>query len=85
MISMDLNYDDKCYDSFYRLQKVSQNGANSSAGYNGLSNSTDPSGNGDNYAYNGGVMIWSAGPDGTVDPTMPANKGANKDNVLSWK
>jgi hypothetical protein len=36
-------------------------------------------------------MVWSAGPDKMVDPNLggslngKANKGANKDNVLSWK
>jgi len=37
------------------------------------------------------VMVWSAGPDKMVDPNkymLPigkADKGANKDNVVSWK
>ena len=30
-------------------------------------------------------MVWSAGPDGMIDPNSPATKGANKDNILSWK
>lgn len=30
-------------------------------------------------------MVWSAGPDGMIDPKNQANKGANKDNILSWK
>ena len=31
-------------------------------------------------------MVWSAGPDKMIDPTQqPANTGANKDNILSWK
>ena len=36
-------------------------------------------------------MVWSAGPDGKIDPTATpsglgsANYGANKDNVLSWQ
>ncbi len=30
-------------------------------------------------------MVWSAGPDGKIDPGSPANQGANKDNILSWK
>jgi len=82
VISMDLNYDDKCYDSFYRLLKVSQQSGGS--GYNGLSNpnyATTP----DNFACNDGVMVWSAGPDGSIDPTLPSNVGVNKDNILSWK
>ena len=30
-------------------------------------------------------MVWSAGPDGKIDPTAPANSGVNKDNILSWQ
>jgi hypothetical protein len=30
-------------------------------------------------------MVWSAGPDGKIDPNSAANTGANKDNVLSWQ
>jgi hypothetical protein len=30
------------------------------------------------------IMVWSAGPDKVVDPTVQANAGANKNNVLSW-
>ncbi len=30
-------------------------------------------------------MVWSAGPDGNIDPTAKANAGVNKDNVLSWQ
>jgi hypothetical protein len=45
----------------------------------------------DNFQYHGKVMVWSAGPDGQIDPNLGnlaggrANAGANKDNVLSWK
>lgn len=31
------------------------------------------------------IMIWSLGPDGKADPTLPANQGANRDNILSWQ
>ena len=82
-ISMDLNYDDKCMDAVYRNQVVSlDNGQN---GFNGLVNSTDAAGNGDNFAFNGGVMIWSKGTDKQVFKTTKANLPPNKDNVLSWK
>ena len=30
------------------------------------------------------VMVWSPGPDLKADPTVPANEGVNKDNILSW-
>jgi prepilin-type N-terminal cleavage/methylation domain-containing protein len=87
IISMDLNYDNKCMDAFYDQQAVSQINANSPLGYNGLSNTTDGTGkgNGDFYALNGGVMVWSFGPDQTFSTTAKANKDPNMDNVLSWK
>ena len=37
------------------------------------------------FEANSPVMVWSAGPDKLIDPTSPANKGANKDNILGWK
>jgi prepilin-type N-terminal cleavage/methylation domain-containing protein len=85
VISMDLNYDEQCQDAFYCLQAVSQSAPNSTAGYNGLVNSTDPQGNGNNFRYRGKVMVWSAGPNGEIDPNDPATDKENKDNILSWK
>ena len=74
IISMDLNYDELCEDAFYESTTVS------AGGLNGLITAPDT-----NYAYRGKVMVWSAGPDGKIDPTVLANQGANKDNILSWK
>ena len=55
-------------------------------GFNGLFNSKDATGSGNNFEHNGPVMVWSAGPDMMVDDkTAKANQGANKDNILSWK
>jgi prepilin-type N-terminal cleavage/methylation domain-containing protein len=31
------------------------------------------------------VMIWTAGPDKTIDPNATPTGGANKDNILSWQ
>ena len=83
IISMDLNYDDQCNDAFYCLKNVSYKG--SSAGFNGLVNSTDSGGSGDHFQFHGKIMVWSAGPDGKIDPASPANAGLNKDNILSWQ
>jgi hypothetical protein len=77
IITIDLNYDDKARDAFYRSQVVS------AGGLNGLIPRTI--GGTTVYELNGPVMVWSAGPDKLIDPNSPANKGANKDNVLSWK
>ena len=86
IITVDLNYDDKARDAFYRNAGVSADladGNNPKRGLNGLI----PKVVGGNtfYEMNGPVMVWSAGPDKLIDPGSPANKGANKDNVLSWK
>ena len=85
VISMDLNYDNFCADAFYSSQTVSQSQPNSQTGYYGLVNTTDANGNGNHFQYRGSVMVWSAGPDGKIDPNIAANTGANKDNVLSWQ
>ena len=79
IISMDLNYDDKCRDAFYRAKSVSQQGGQT--GWNGL---YDTRNNGI-FEYNGPIMVWSVGPDRMVDNGSPANLGVNKDNILSWK
>jgi prepilin-type N-terminal cleavage/methylation domain-containing protein len=82
IISMDLNYDDQCNDAFYSLSVVSNpTGANSNPGLNGLNN---PDGTLNNFQFHGKVMVWSAGPDGKIDPTKSANQGVNKDNIVSW-
>ena len=73
VISMDLNYNDVCEDEFYKLPAVS------GGGLNGLILQPDTF-----YAFNGKITVWSAGPDGKIDPASPANQGVNKDNVLSW-
>ncbi|MGO8926537.1 MAG: type II secretion system protein [Limisphaerales bacterium] len=87
IITVDLNYDDKARDAFYRLPVVSADQTdhinNPKRGLNGLiprvvSGSTF-------YEANGPVMVWSAGPDKLIDNGAAATAGANKDNVLSWK
>jgi prepilin-type N-terminal cleavage/methylation domain-containing protein len=85
IISMDLNYDEKCQDEFYKLKLVSNQTAGQAAGINGLFNSTDASGNSDQYEYHGGAMVWSLGPDKKADAKVQADQGVNKDNVISWK
>jgi prepilin-type N-terminal cleavage/methylation domain-containing protein len=85
IISVDLNYDDKCWDAIYRSKGVSQKSNNDPAGINGLVNATDPKGNGEHFAFNGGVMAWSFGPNGKWDPAVKANESPNQDNVVSWK
>ena len=87
IITIDLNYDGKARDAFYRLGNVSQNSG--TAGYNGLVNThtppSPPTGAGDYFECNSPVMVWSAGPDKMINVGSKANAGANKDNILSWK
>lgn len=95
IISLDLNYDEQCQDSFYCTKTVSQNKAASSptAGYNGLSSPglTGAIGGKNNFQFHGKVMVWSVGPDGQAaiangsGTTLNAISGVNKDNVLSWQ
>lgn len=90
IITMDLNFDDQCQDAFYCQTHISSTGVGAgTTGFNGLNSpgfGPGPTGH-DNFMFHGKVMVWSAGPDGQVDnsPTAQANKGLNKDNVLSWK
>jgi len=88
IITMDLNYDEKARDAFYRNFQVSQlppplnpSGRN---GFNGLFNPVDSGGTGPHFEAPTTVMVWSAGPDKKVQ-FGPANVGYNKDNILSWK
>jgi len=77
IITVDLNYDDKARDAFYRLNAVS------GGGLNGLVSKLV--GGVTIYEATAPVMVWSAGPDKMIDPGIAANKGANADNILSWK
>ena len=82
VITLDVNADNQAKDAFYSLSAVSGPSGNSNPGLNGL---IDPDGTADNFRFHGNVMVWSAGPDGKVDPNASANTGANKDNILSWQ
>ena len=88
IITIDLNFDDKARDAFYRSPAVSTDigdtsGVTPKRGLNGLI----PKIIGGNTVYeaNAPVMVWSPGPDKLVDPAVGATVGANRDNILSWK
>jgi hypothetical protein len=86
VITIDLNYDGKARDAFYRLPAVSADQASGASPKGGLIGLSPVNANGTiYYEANTPVMVWSAGPDGMIDPASLANKGANKDNILSWK
>jgi prepilin-type N-terminal cleavage/methylation domain-containing protein len=86
IITVDLNYDDKARDAFYRNSNVSADRTDSNNPKRGL-NGLIPKvvGGSTFYELNGPVMVWSAGPDKLIDPNSPSNLGANKDNIVSWK
>jgi len=89
IITIDLNNDEKARDAFYRDPNVSGDNSTPPRGINGLIPVTLASGVA--YEVNAPVMVWSAGPDKMVDVNKPgspngkADKGLNKDNVVSWK
>jgi prepilin-type N-terminal cleavage/methylation domain-containing protein len=81
IITLDLNYDEKARDAFYCNPKVSSS-SSPSAGLDGLVPKLIS--NGTVYEANSPIMVWSLGPDKKFQNGL-ANKGFNKDNVLSWK
>lgn len=86
IITLDLNFDGRCRDAFYRMQSVSMQTGD--LGFFGL-NRGPAVGPGDTTAnrfeVRANVIAWSLGPDGLADASVRANAGANKDNILSWK
>ncbi len=72
IITLDINYDDQCYDSFYGAlyDMLNKSGA--------ITNTVPTNVPGD-------VIIWSAGADKNADPNTLPDQGVNKDNILSWK
>ena len=84
LITIDLNDDNQCQDAFYCLNNVSgPGGLNANPGLNGLVNPDTTKNN--NFRYHGNVMVWSAGPDRKIDPTISANSGVNSENILNWQ
>jgi len=93
IITIDLNFDEKARDAFYRDPNVSQDPGDETGnrGLNGLIKKKDSNGNPIQisgkavFEANSPVMVWSAGPDKLIDPKDAATAGANKDNIISWK
>jgi prepilin-type N-terminal cleavage/methylation domain-containing protein len=80
IITLDLNYDGRSRDAFYRLASVSWAGS----GDKGLNGLVRVPGSGDDFEAARKVMVWSFGPDGKANPQQRANEGDNRDNILSW-
>ncbi len=85
IITLDLNNDEKARDAFYSDPAVSADPADSNSPKRGLYGLLPTQTGTTYYELNSPVMVWSAGPDKMIDPGQPADKGVNKDNVLSWK
>jgi prepilin-type N-terminal cleavage/methylation domain-containing protein len=77
IITMDLNGDEKARDAFYSLPRISGGGLNGLV----LNATVNPN----VYEATTPVMVWSAGPDKAIDPSISGSSGVNKDNILSWK
>jgi type II secretory pathway pseudopilin PulG len=87
IISFDINNDTVTHDAIYRNTKVAQDPSQAAGiGFWGLvSPPNSAAAAATAFALSGPVMVWSAGPDKKINSYLPANLGANKDNVLSWK
>ena len=79
IITLDLNYDNSSRDAFYRSDKLNLDPQNPSKSVTGFVKADR-----DSWEPRVGVMVWSLGPDKAADASQPANKGANKDNIISW-
>jgi prepilin-type N-terminal cleavage/methylation domain-containing protein len=80
VISLDLNFDEFTRDAFYMLPAVSEDPARPGSSLNGLVKRDGF----DVFEHSGNVMVWSAGPDRQIDPNTKADKGVNRDNIVSW-
>ncbi|HVU08760.1 MAG TPA: prepilin-type N-terminal cleavage/methylation domain-containing protein [Verrucomicrobiae bacterium] len=89
IITMDLNYDEQCRDTFYSLANVSAVSPGSSQGFNGLANPAYSPANRDDFQYHGKVMVWSMGPTvggkSVFNDIKSATDPANKNHILSWQ
>ena len=81
VISMDLNFDDKCEDELYSDARIE---GNNGKGLTGLVPFNRKDGK-EAYALIGHVMVWSYGPDGRFLQGGRSNDGDNADNSLSWR
>ena len=84
IISLDLNYDEQCYDQVYGRTKVA-NSLDINTNPNALVGLINPDNTPNNFRFHSKVMVWSAGADKQISVNDAANVGVNKDNILSWQ
>jgi len=81
IITLDLNGDGFCEDAFYSRPAVSSKTVSEP----GSPKFESAGGNPDSFRLKMETMIWSMGPDGKADPSIPASEGVNQDNIVSWE
>jgi prepilin-type N-terminal cleavage/methylation domain-containing protein len=84
IITLDLNNDERARDAFYRSDLVSADLSSTDNPKKGINGLIPIVAGATFYEANAPIVVWSAGPDGMIDPKDKANKGANKDNIVSW-
>jgi type II secretory pathway pseudopilin PulG len=83
MVSLDLNGDGRVRDVLYSRPSVAQEPANPEHGLCNLVRGTNAQGN-PVFELPGAVLVWSAGPDRHISTCDKADRGVNRDNILSW-
>jgi prepilin-type N-terminal cleavage/methylation domain-containing protein len=81
IVTVDLDYDGRCMDAFYRLAAVSWSGVGDK-GLNGLFRT--PGAPADSFMASKKAMVWSFGADASINASQRADVGVNRDNLLSW-
>jgi prepilin-type N-terminal cleavage/methylation domain-containing protein len=81
IVTLDLDYDGRCMDAFYRLASVSWSGSGNK-GLNGLFRLPDAEAN--SFQASKKAMVWSFGADTSINSAQRADAGVNRDNLLSW-
>jgi hypothetical protein len=79
VVTLDLDYDGYCVDPVYSQPAV---GPSSDQHLRHIKVRTNKLGM---LELPYPALIWSLGPDGKADPTIPADQGVNRDNILSWQ
>ena len=81
VITLDLNGDGYCEDALYSRPAVSSKTASKPGNPQFEAEGAEL----DSFRLKVDMMIWSLGPDGKADPSVPADEGMNADNILNWE
>lgn len=85
VITISLSETNPCLDAFYGNQHFGQDQSSKLGGSSGPTNSIGTGENEGLFQLRGHVMVWSAGPDKTVNASTPLDQAENQDNVVSWR